>query len=1174
MTQAFDRQANTSPASCMSIVLAEVVLWTLSLFAGAFGDEPRRDSRINDLPRTAADRRALGAIFNEVHIADTAIAVHRQAMELPLEARYEYLSRWVLPSIDHDTLRLALDFTPTNPVPSASGVDPRDAVRLNKARDAGETRVQTGGHLVSPAFDLVEAATELGRLAEVRQRVEQASAASESQQRLRLAMLVLIDLALQDFDAALASLERLSSRVQGDNRSEGVESWPETLAVWQGVRHPATRDASRDLLVFMLVRDVRTPPDSRKWEPWRHFLAALSGQLKYRELQDAATDPLGDFSSAPTLKNWSPVSRATAQSRGQGMPSTHWHLARGTVESVAGHDEDYLYYHIPLRGHFELECDISSFNWRDTHLFVAGTWVAPEYDLSKYRIGNFRESLSTGDIHPPLSPVGNWLRYRTVVRDGVCTTYVNGRPIHRMALPPNHEPWVAIRSPWYADGGAREFRIAGQPHIPDDINLSSLPDLRGWISYYDESVGESDAQWQHESTLAGGGIIGRRRPELSGSGLESLLHYHRPMLEDGTIEYEFFYQDGKSHTHPALDRLVFLLEPNGVRIHWVTDGVFDRTDADPMNIVDEPQNRRGPDKLPLKPNAWNHLALDLSGSSIDLSLNGQFVYRRELEANNQRTFGLFHYADQTEVQVRNIVWRGDWPKTLPAIEDQELARAATDSIDAVVPRLTAVFEHDFANDGLPLDRFSIPGDWKKVIVPHSDGLHVNRPGIDGYADRWFATRMRIHGDFDITATFDDLTINPTETGSGGIALTAVLENESLTHARIYRGTIFTAGHPDQRIMQSEFTRLREGKFYPTWIGTTAEEATSGRLRLARRGDAVHCLFAEGDSPHYRLVHTELVGSESLLLEGVRLYVQVQSSPGNPASTTVVWKDLTIRAERITERPVEPPALFLMSTQGKEVRQLTRPIGDLGSHASPTWSPDGRRIAFDTFKDSTADSHIYLINADGSELKDLGLGSMPTFSPDGKRIAFSWAGRGITVMDADGSNREILDPSGWGAQWSPDGKSIAYGGNNITLLDLATKRKRTILEGEQADRYSFTYWNMSWSRDSSRICFKGRTKLGERFEIAVADAAGSSKGFKVLYAGETESQTDFSWHPDGEQILCSMHEPGHGGQRLFTLDVNQAIPPKLLPNQPLDQNNTNPDWSPDGKSIVFSSKRPH
>src|SRR5262249_17430383 len=148
---------------------------------------------------------------------------------------------------------------------------------------------------------------------------------------------------------------------------------------------------------------------------------------------------------------------------------------------------------------------------------------------------------------------------------------------------------------------------------------------------------------------------------------EQALHYHRPLLEDGTVEYEFYYDpEGVVMANPVLDRLVFLLEPDGVRIHWLTDNQQERSTLKKENVTDEPSNRRGPAKLPLKEKAWNGLKLTLKGDVVTVSLNGQEVYERKLESTNLRTFGVFHWNDLGELRVRNVLLRGDWPKQLPA----------------------------------------------------------------------------------------------------------------------------------------------------------------------------------------------------------------------------------------------------------------------------------------------------------------------------------------------------------------------------------------------------------------------------------------------------------------------------------------------------------------------------
>jgi len=46
-----------------------------------------------------------------------------------------------------------------------------------------------------------------------------------------------------------------------------------------------------------------------------------------------------------------------------------------------------------------------------------------------------------------------------------------------------------------------------------------------------------------------------------------------------------------------------------------------------------------------------------------------------------RNFGLFHYADQTEARVRGVTYRGDWPRELPSVEEQQLAVESVELIE-------------------------------------------------------------------------------------------------------------------------------------------------------------------------------------------------------------------------------------------------------------------------------------------------------------------------------------------------------------------------------------------------------------------------------------------------------------------------------------------------------------
>jgi hypothetical protein len=851
------------------------------------------------VPAQGADLRGrgpvLGTIFADQQVSDWAWYVHRRAGELPETERFEYLESQVLPGPDHETFRLALGFSPTHPAPAFR--DAADERRVAAAREQGLTRVSTGGRLVSPALDLIESATRLQRLPELRARIAQAPTGDELHDRCRLALLGIVDIALHDFERALESLDELFDRVRTQTYDEFSARWPETLAIHEAIQHPETRNVASELLYQMLQSQVRSGV-ARGPDAWDRWVTATAGRLRSftEDLPQAVADDGGR-----RLRNWAAVSRTTAWSRGQGLPCAVWRVTPGLAENLASHDEDYLYYRIPLRGEFEVECDVNSFGWRDTHLMVAGTYVAPIYDRVTYGLGSFRGARPAGTIDPPLSECGEWIHYRTVVRDGACATYFNGRLIHVEPLPPDHDPWLAVRSAWYADGSVRNLTIRGTPAIPDRIRLSRSRDLTGWSAYHGEPVGGDGGYWRHVDD-SGGTIVGRREPWLAGAAVERLLQYHRPMLEDGTIEYEFYYRDDEVLVHPALDRRAFILDRDGVRSHQVTDGIFERTAASPRKPVPDHVAQKSSATLPLLENDWNRMRLSLVGDRVQLFLNDQPVYRGEIVPSNQRTFGLFHWADQTEARVRNVDWTGSWPQKLPPVAEQEMAGDGHRFLDERLPELTARFEHDFTRNGLPDKLFRVQGASTTATIEPGEGVRLQTTSTSDSAAGWISPNLRIHGDFDIRVEFARLETSGPIDSSCGMFLMTVTDDPEYTHSGVYRGTLRRPNTPDRQVIQSEFNRNRNGGNLLTWPGTTSEAATSGTLRLARRGDQIHCLFAEADSATFRHVHTETVPTDATILDGVRLTAATYSIMKGDCECAVTWKRLSIRADDITDRP--------------------------------------------------------------------------------------------------------------------------------------------------------------------------------------------------------------------------------------------------------------------------------
>lgn len=129
-----------------------------------------------------------------------------------------------------------------------------------------------------------------------------------------------------------------------------------------------------------------------------------------------------------------------------------------------------------------------------------------------------------------------------------------------------------------------------------------------------------------------------------------------------------------------------------------------------------------------------------------------------------------------------------------------------------------------------------------------------------------------------------------------------------------------------------------------------------------------------------------------------------------------------------------PANFKAGTPGSY--PLSQALVTNISADHPTWSPDGKRIAFCGQDSATFKFDVYTINADGSNLlrltNDATQDNYATWSPDGSRIAFMRAVEGssweIFSISPDGSNlKNLTNHPGFDREpsWSPDGTKIVF-----------------------------------------------------------------------------------------------------------------------------------------------------
>ncbi len=1084
---------------------------------------------------------ALREIFGESVPANNVRAIRLRAAAMPLTERFEFLMSVIFPVSNGGAIATRGEFASA------------DLALLDSTLP--QTDVTEHSALVSPVYDLLDAAKKLGRLQQVRDRIDSLpQTADEYRNKAISSLRLLVNLEQGDQPSAERAADDVLLASEKSRVTTVDDLWPEMLALYRAVNHHHADNLVADLLPSISVRGAQAGGATSR-ELWQAHLLALEQQTSSRAAGNKPDSRKDLLLNGHPEAVWQPAGRRVSRTRGTGFPEALWASRGRELQHISGHDMDFLMYRSPLRGNYEVEADL--YLPAVTQLAVAGRVVGMSAAGQGIILGTFGNGTTVTAIQPHWGTGNPWIRYRAVVRDGLLTVSIDGRTVHSEPLSEHHDPWIGFHSGALSSARVRDIRITGHPEVPDKVTLSGLADLRGWVSYHEEPIGGEDGVWRWiadpDST---GQIVATADDSLRDTLAESLLSYQRPLLEDGSVSYEFFYDSKTAAAHPALDRRAFLIQPTEVALHQVTDGRYDVTNLSPDNTFEATPVLPVGQRIPLRSGDWNQIKLAVQGDTVTLELNGVRICEQRLEAVNRCTFGLFRYADSA-IRVRNVVLQGEWPKTVPPVSEQAYADPLITAIDARLPQLKARFSHDFAMDGLPDRYFRRPSGKPEPEATPNGVIHTEVSHDDTWAYSVIQPVVEMHGDFDVVLRFDDLEMSDLYSAAG---LGLFIGDKHLELIRRH-------GEPlVERVHATYVTPTPDGQGRSVGHELTTE-ALEGTFRIVRRGDVITTLFADHDSTVFRMI-AERTWDNCRMTPAT---LDIRTIAYNQGRAQVTWKKLEVAAERLMRLPglsEQPkPVVFAINADGTNLKQLTQPSPKFVWHGSPEWSPDGQRIAFDAWTGSANSSRIFIMNSDGSDVKDLGPGIIPTFSPDGKRIAFTWSGHGTTLMNADGTDRKVLSTDGWGCQWSPNGRWIVFGsqnrtpdgdfGANLTLIDVNTKETRLLLTGKQATAFQQIMWNMAWSPDGGRIVFYGNRSAGPG--VALVSVDGSEAEFKILAADGVSA--NFSWNPDGRHILMSraglLHE--------YDIESDKLAP---IPGHSADPAKDGAVWDTTGQRITF------
>ncbi len=270
-----------------------------------------------------------------------------------------------------------------------------------------------------------------------------------------------------------------------------------------------------------------------------------------------------------------------------------------------------------------------------------------------------------------------------------------------------------------------------------------------------------------------------------------------------------------------------------------------------------------------------------------------------------------------------------------------------------------------------------------------------------------------------------------------------------------------------------------------------------------------------------------------------------------------------------------PQIFMINADGTSLVQLT----NLEQGAcQPSWSPDGSQLVFispcdrrgDFFETPYKESSLYLINADGTNLKPLttapGSDFDPAWSPDGNRIAFTSVRDGqkeiyllsmkslaITrLTTATGNVESNQQPA-----WSPDGKLIAYTVKRVGAYQVWVMND-TGQENVQLARSGQQLWDFlpAWSPDAKTIFFSERwasTTLPWLMKVNYEDL--SLDPVRLDFQTPVE---DVEFSPDGFWLTFEGRDNNTGNRDIYIMTVAGSGRTRLTNDPGVD---FDPAWRP-------------
>jgi WD40 repeat protein len=257
------------------------------------------------------------------------------------------------------------------------------------------------------------------------------------------------------------------------------------------------------------------------------------------------------------------------------------------------------------------------------------------------------------------------------------------------------------------------------------------------------------------------------------------------------------------------------------------------------------------------------------------------------------------------------------------------------------------------------------------------------------------------------------------------------------------------------------------------------------------------------------------------------------------------------------QPQQNHSLISLDSRGEHVRQIfkTQKYPRVGS---PAVRAGGGDLLFHAIPaEGEHQAVLILLAVDGSESREITHGLMPSWSPAGDRFTCSRydGGASVWIGGLDGNVRKRID-DGWGAEWSPDGRWIAYRNDNgIRLYDVRQDETIPFLD---KSRHSYRYIHpfLTWSPTGRQFAFFGETDRETELAVVSIDRLlqvdgdsdsvieGGVPSVKTLFRTPEKVNGEMVWTQGGE-FLFSMFSQSKGRTVVYSLNPSLGDKPVAL-----------------------------